>query len=110
MCLMANEKMASLTEALAYIMPRTYESPMQREWVDIYTWLGMKYVNSFRNFQDKKGMEGIAPDELSNYEIGLLDDLRRWIYKKRREALKTSLRYVEKQKPNQIIIKQSELF
>ena len=40
-CAMTHEKMASLTEALAYIMPRTYEAPMQREWANIYTWLGL---------------------------------------------------------------------
>ena len=37
-CSMNKEKMASLTETLAYIMPRTYEAPMPTEWVNIYIW------------------------------------------------------------------------
>ncbi|MGY8952697.1 MAG: hypothetical protein ACKVJP_04950 [Flavobacteriales bacterium] len=36
-CSMKQEQMASLTETLAYMMPRTYEAPMQTEWVKIYT-------------------------------------------------------------------------
>ena len=48
MCSMMKEKMASLTETLAYIMPRTYEAPMPIEWVNIYTWLGLQYAIQFQ--------------------------------------------------------------
>ncbi|HAI42649.1 MAG TPA: hypothetical protein DCM40_33355, partial [Maribacter sp.] len=42
LCSMQQEEMASLTETLAYLMPRTYEAPMPTEWVNIYTWLGLQ--------------------------------------------------------------------
>ena len=33
LCLMKGEKMASITEVVAYMMPRTFEAPMSSEWV-----------------------------------------------------------------------------
>ena len=93
---MTKEKMASLTETLAYIMPRTYEAPMPTEWVNIYTWLGLQYVIQFKNNDQLSAMTEIAPSELSEYEIGLLNNLRRWIYDKRRKALKEKLKSAEK--------------
>lgn len=95
-CSMTKEKMASLTETLAYIMPRTYEAPMPTEWVNIYTWLGLQYVIQFKNNDQLSAMTEIAPSELSEYEIGLLNNLRRWIYDKRRKALKEKLKSAEK--------------
>ncbi len=38
LCQMSGEKMASFAEVVAYMMPRTYESPMPYEWVNIYAW------------------------------------------------------------------------
>ena len=95
-CSMTKEKMASLTETLAYIMPRTYEAPMPTEWVNIYTWLGLQYVIQFKNNDQLSAMTEIAPSELSEYEIGLLNNLRRLIYDKRRKALKEKLKSAEK--------------
>ena len=71
-CSMAKEKMASLTETLAYMMPRTYEAPMQTEWVNIYTWLGLQYAIQSRNNGQLEAMTEIVSKELSDYEKGLL--------------------------------------
>lgn len=76
---MQHEEMASLTEALAYMMPRTYEAPMPTEWVNIYTWLGLQYAGQFKNTDQLCAMKEISPKELSKYEMGLLNNLRRWI-------------------------------
>ncbi|PJX21925.1 hypothetical protein CAP47_09935 [Psychroflexus sp. S27] len=81
------EEMASLTEALVYIMPRTYEAPMPTEWVNIYTWLGLQYAIRFKNNDQLNEMTEIASSKLSEYEMGLLNNLRRWIYDKKRKAL-----------------------
>ena len=89
---MAMEKMASLTETLAYIMPRTYEAPMQTEWVNIYTWLGLQYAMKYKNKEQLEAMAEIAPKLLSDYEKSLLNNLRVWIYDKRRKTLKDILR------------------
>ena len=65
---MTGDKMASLTEALAYMMPRTYEAPMQTEWANIYTWLGLQYAIQTKSKDQLEAMIEIAPKELSDYE------------------------------------------
>lgn len=110
LCSMQHEEMASLTEALAYMMPRTYEAPMSTEWVNIYTWLGLQYASQFKNNNQLGAMKEIAPKELSEYEMGLLSNLRRWIYDKRRKALKEKLKEAKKSETNILPRKQKELF
>lgn len=65
------EETATLTEALVFMMPRTFESPMPTEWVNIYTWLGLQYAKQFHNEEQLKGMLEIAPQELTDHENGL---------------------------------------
>lgn len=107
---MQQEEMASLTEALAYMMPRTYEAPLPTEWVNIYTWLGLQYASQFKNKEQANAMTEIAPIKLSEYEMGLLNNLRRWIYDKRRKALKDELKSSKKSEVNNSSKKQKELF
>lgn len=110
MCSMMKEKMASLTETLAYIMPRTYEAPMPIEWVNIYTWLGLQYAIQFKKTEQLKAMAKIAPNELTNYEKGLLKNLRVWIYEKRRNALKAILKKNKVSETDGILDIQDKLF
>ena len=109
-CSMTKEKMASLTEILAYIMPRTYEAPMPTEWVNIYTWLGLQYAKQSKNNGQIEAMKEIAPKELSDYEKGLLKNLRVWIYEKRRKALKDILKKNKISKDDGILDIQEKLF
>lgn len=109
LCSMQQEETASLTESLAYMMPRTYEAPMPTEWVNIYTWLGLQYAVKFKNKEQLSAMTDIAPNELSEYEIGLLNNLRRWIYDKRRKALKDKLKNAEKSETKMLSENQKEL-
>jgi len=110
MCSMQQEEMASLTETLAYMMPRTYEAPMPSEWVNIYTWLGLQYAIQFKNSDQLEIMKDIAPGELSEYEMELLNNLRKWIYDKRRMALKDKLKTTEKTRSMKVSENQKELF
>lgn len=110
MCLMAGEQTASLTEVVAYMMPRTFESPMHHEWVNIYTWAGVQYANFFKGSEQRKTMAEIAPDKLSDQERRLLNDLRRWIYDKRRKALKQSLKSEKPAKSKDVVTQQESLF
>ncbi|MFD2101327.1 hypothetical protein [Flagellimonas iocasae] len=89
---MRGEHMASLTEVVAYMMPRTFESPMPSEWANIYTWCGLQYAKTFKRDGQIEAMEEVAPQQLSEYEMGLLKKLRVWIYEKRRKALKDSMK------------------
>lgn len=114
LCKMKGERMASLTEVVAYMIPRTFESPMSSEWVNIYIWCGLQHTNLFYNSEQKKdmvsAMQEIAPNKLSDYEQGLLKHLRLWIYDKRRKALKASLKNTGQRKPESSITKQRNIF
>lgn len=110
LCSMQQEEMASLTETLAYLMPRTYEAPMPTEWVNIYTWLGLQYAAQYKNNDQLNAMTEFAPSELSKYEMGLLNNLRRWIYDKRRKALKDKLKSTEKSEKKILPKNQKVLF
>lgn len=113
LCLMKGEQKASFTEVVAYMMPRTLESPLQTEWVNIYTWCGLQYANLFNGKEQwsmVSAMKDIAPQQLSEYEMGLLNGLRRWIYDKRRKALKDKLKETKKLKSNKKSTKQKDLF
>ncbi len=98
LCQLSGEQMASLTEVVAYMMPRTFESPMPYEWVNIYSWSGLQYAKQFKSEEEVKCMEEIVPKTLSEYEMGLLNHLRIWIYDKRRKALKARLKDTKKTK------------
>ncbi|MBU3820981.1 hypothetical protein KO566_02825 [Flavobacteriaceae bacterium XHP0103] len=108
--LMLKEDKASLTEALVYMMPRTYEAPLPYEWVNIYTWLGLQYAMQYKNKEQVEVLSDIAPKELSDYETGLLENLRKWIYRQRRKALKARLKDLEKPKTDKPSINQKTLF
>lgn len=104
------EEMASHTEALVYMMPRTFEAPLPMEWVNIYTWLGLQYAKQFKSKEQLKVVLDIAPKELSDYEKGLLDNLRRWIYNQRRKALKAKLKEIRTPNTNDSKTEQETLF
>ena len=107
---MRGEHMASFTEVVAYMMPRTFEAPMPGEWVNIYTWCGLQHAKTFKKTGQIKAMEEVAPQQLSEYEMGHLKRLRIWIYEKRRQAIKdtmkASIRLDTESSPNN----QGELF
>tara|TARA_R110002050_G_scaffold289989_1_gene443224 strand:- start:1363 stop:1530 length:168 start_codon:yes stop_codon:yes gene_type:complete len=54
-------------------------------------------------------MKDIAPKELSDYEKGLLKNLRIWIYEKRRKALKDILKKNKVSKSDGILNIQEKL-
>lgn len=89
---MQGERMASLTEVVAYMMPRTFEAPMPSEWANIYTWCGLQFAKTFKKDGQIEAMLEVAPKQLSDNEKGLLKGLRVWIYEKRRKALKDSMK------------------
>jgi len=107
---MRGEHMASLTEVVAYMMPRTFESPMPSEWVNIYTWCGLQYAKTVKKTGQTEAMEEVAPQQLSEYEMGLLKRLRVWIFEKRRQALKTRMKLTKNHEVKSDRDDQAELF
>lgn len=84
--LMKGEEMATIPEAVAYLMPRSFEAPMGHEWTNIYLYVGREYMINFQSMSIES--LDFAPAELDEYERDLLLKLRRWIWEKRRKALK----------------------
>jgi len=66
-------------EALAYMYPRTMEAPMDRDWVDIYLYLGTKVMAR----AGTEMPEDIRKDSLDDYLMGKLNHLKAWIYQQR---------------------------
>ncbi len=107
---MQGQRMASLTEVVAYMMPRTFESPLASEWVNIYIWCGLQYAKTFKNAGQFEAMAEIAPEKLSGYQEGLLKGLRVWIYDKRRQALKERMKANTTKSGTETTTRQQNLF
>ncbi|GAI26462.1 unnamed protein product [marine sediment metagenome] len=67
---------ATDVEALIYMYPRTLEAPLDRDWVDIYLYLGTKVFG-------KETPEDIRHETLSEQQMRDLNHLKSWIYDKR---------------------------
>lgn len=92
--LIEGQEMATLPEVVAYMMPRTMESPLDRDWANIYLYVAREYMVTYRK-ADPSSMD-FAPAELDDYETDLLTRLRVWIYQKRRGYLKERFRAAER--------------
>ena len=85
-----DEKMATMPEAVAYIMTATLEFPMHGEWVDIYTYVSCKVCQD--HFGEDHWDDIKAPRELDQWNQDMLNKLRRWIYDERRKYLKDRMK------------------
>lgn len=92
--LAVGDEMATLPEVSAYIMTRTFESPMSSEWVNIYTWVSCTVCEEY--FKEDHWKEVTHSKNLSSYELCKLTQLRRWIYEKRRKALDVKIKNEKK--------------
>jgi hypothetical protein len=88
--LMKKEEMATYPEVVAYMITRTFEAPMHGEWVDIYMHVSCTVCEQY--FNEDHWDELHAPRELQQYDMSLLNQLRRFIYEKRRKSLKEKLK------------------
>lgn len=79
------EGLASWPEVCAYMFTVTLEHPVASEWVRIYMYAMTQYKGDLVP-------KDIRQDELSDYEMGMLTDFRRWIYDRRLKARKDKQR------------------
>jgi len=84
--LMKNQRTATIPEVVAYMYPSSLEFPLNHHWTNIYLWVCDKYMQDFHGFN--KEQTDLAPENLDDYEMGMLNRLRLWIYEKRRQALR----------------------
>ncbi|MDD5701379.1 MAG: hypothetical protein PHU23_04935 [Dehalococcoidales bacterium] len=66
-------------EALAYMFPRTMESPMGYEWTHIYQYCFTKAMT----FMKVEVPPDLRVESLSDYDMYQLDDLKRFIWDRR---------------------------
>lgn len=96
--LMAAQKDESLrglatdAEALAYMYPASLEQPLDHDWTEIYLYLGTQVMSHNLSNRNSEFPEDIRKDSLSNYHMGLLNHLKRWIYERRVKARKAKAR------------------
>lgn len=64
------EEVANSAEALAYMYPRTVEASLDSDWTEIYLYLGGQVMGD-------RMPDDIRKDSLSDYQRGLLVELKR---------------------------------
>jgi hypothetical protein len=72
------------TEVLAYMYPRTMESPLTEQWQRIYFYV----FNQAMKMKKTEVPEDLKSEKLTDYDMRALDELKRWIYQKRVEHRK----------------------
>jgi hypothetical protein len=71
---------ATDAEACAYLYTASLEAPIDNDWTQIYLYVAGKVVSRAK---DTKIPVDIRVDSLNDYQIGLLRDLKDWIYGQR---------------------------
>jgi hypothetical protein len=96
--LILHEELATYPEVTAFMMTRVMEAPMPSEWVEIYLHCSCQVCEQY--WQKSHWEELQAKKVLGEYETKqFLLPLRRWIYERRRKALKEKLK---KEKPIEV--------
>ena len=83
---------ATDAEACAYLYTASLEAPMGSDWTQIYLYIAGKVVSRGRSAEIP---DDIKVDSLTDYQRGLLRDLKSWIYDRRLKYRKEKQR-VEK--------------
>ena len=78
--LKGDEPTATDAEACAYLYTASLEAPLGSDWTQIYLYVAGKVVSRGKNTQIP---DDIKVDSLNDYQIGLLQDLKGWIYERR---------------------------
>lgn len=97
--LMKKDATATYPECAVYMYTRTFEAPMDYEWSHIYTYVVSQTVQTWFGENPRKDLDIDIPTELNQWLRSKLEDLRRHIYRKRREILKTRLKQEERIEP-----------
>jgi len=80
------EPMASDLEVMAYMYPRSLEAPLGSDWTDIYLYVATQAMK--RRHPPVEVPEDIRRDSLNSDQLRQLNELKRWLYRKRIEARK----------------------
>lgn len=87
------EMTATDAEALLYLYPASLEFPFDETWTNIYIHLGAKVCGSM----GREVPEDLKVRELTSYQEGKLEHLKRWIYEQRVKHRKEKERDVRRE-------------
>ena len=76
------EGVATDIEALVYLYTATFMAPFNESWTNVYVYLTKKCMEGRRKTWPKE----LGNPTLTDYQRGLLDDLKRWIWKQTEKA------------------------
>jgi len=87
------EEIATLPETCAFMMTRTFDGPMNHDWTDIYVFVSCTVCEEY--FGENRWecvWDKHKPRELNQYQQKLLNNLRKWIYERRRNQVKSRIK------------------
>jgi len=91
------EELATFPEVCAFVMTRSFDAPMGSDWTDIYTHVSCTVCEEYWGENHWEHVK--APRKLTDYqEKYLLLPLRQWIWRRRREHVKSQIRSEESNK------------
>ncbi len=95
-------------EAMAYLMSASFALPLDRDWVNIYSYLVNNYVKRWKKQEVPDFLK--EHDKISDYEQRLLEDLKIWIKKQQnREYSKNKPKLKAKEHDDDTNVKQQKL-
>ncbi len=77
--ILEEEDLVGWAECVGYLMPATQNNVLRSEVSKIYLYCGRKYLESKKMEIPNIGLS----EELSDYQMGRLKELKRWIFKQR---------------------------
>ena len=99
---------ATNSEAMAYLMSASFAFPLDRDWVNIYSYLVHKYIKRWKKQDVPDFLK--ENDKISDYEKRLLEDLKIWIKKQQnREYSRNKPRLKAGEHDNDTKIKQQKV-
>jgi len=78
----AETETATDAEAMAYVYPASLQFPLNSDWTQIYLYVCTKTLQS----AGRTVPDDIKVEDLDDYRMHQLNDLKRWIYRKRKQA------------------------
>jgi len=92
------EPVGTDAEAAWYLSAASLATPLPSEWVKIY----MYTFNKTCKLTKTEVPEDLRQETLDSYEMGLLNDLKRWLYKVRAEHRKDVARNEKREQKEQV--------
>jgi len=85
--LKGEEMTGSDAEVAAYLYTASLTAPMDSDWTQIYLYIATKVYEKWRTKDSGVTMpDDVRVDSLDNYRMGLLKELKEWLYRQRVKA------------------------